>query len=64
MAIKTTLLDIGEDDQQIGTTKHEAKSLASSMETALRNRKKQKEETALVRNSTYVSFMECHIYAL
>ena len=38
MAIKTALLDIGEDSQQIGTTKHEAKRLASSMdmsETAL-----------------------------
>ena len=33
MAIKTALLDIGEDDQQIGTTKHETKSLASSMDT-------------------------------
>ena len=39
MAIKTALLDIGEDDQQIGTTRHEAKSLASSMDTV---------ETALV----------------
>jgi hypothetical protein len=33
MAIKTALLDIGEDDQQNGTTRHEAKSLASSMDT-------------------------------
>ena len=38
MAIKTALLDIREDDLQIGTTKLEAKRLASSMdmsETAL-----------------------------
>ena len=33
MAIITALLDIGRDDQQLGTTKHEAKSLASSMDT-------------------------------
>ena len=38
MTIKTALLDIGEDDQQNGTTRHEAKNLASEMdklETAL-----------------------------
>ena len=32
LAIKTALLDIDEDDQQVRTTKHEAKSLASSMD--------------------------------
>ena len=33
MAIKTALLDISKDDQQNGTTRHEIKSLASSMDT-------------------------------
>ena len=60
MAIKTALLDIGEDDQQIGTTKHEAKSLASSMDTL---------ETALMSvlwnviltryNDTSLKFVHC-----
>ena len=33
MAIKTALLFIGEDDKQNETTRNEAKSLASSMDT-------------------------------
>ena len=32
-AIKSALLDIGVDDQQNGTTRHDAKSLAGSMDT-------------------------------
>ena len=44
MAIKTALLDFGEHDKQNGTTRHEAKSLASSMDTL---------ETVL----SYVSFV-------
>ena len=58
--IKTALLDIGEDDQQIGATKYETKSLVSSLDTL---------ETALMSvlwnikltryNDTSLKFVHC-----